>query len=54
MAGNRPQSNFTHLNAHDEQLVRLGVLAERYFAEDGRPHAVRVSHVQPALHQEAA
>ena len=34
MASNRPQSNFTHLKAHDEQLVRLGLLAERYFAED--------------------
>ena len=34
MAGTRPQSNFTHLKAHDEQLVRLGLLAERYFAED--------------------
>lgn len=27
-------SNFFHLSAHDEQLVRLGLLAERYFAED--------------------
>jgi type I restriction enzyme R subunit len=27
-------SNFAHLAQHDEQLVRLGVLAERYFAED--------------------
>jgi type I restriction enzyme, R subunit len=27
-------SNFGHLKAHDEQLVRLGVLAERYFPED--------------------
>ena len=34
MAGRRPQSNFTHLKTHDEQLVRLGLLAERYFAED--------------------
>ena len=53
MAGSRPQSNFTHLKAHDEQLVRLGLLAERYFAEDpntcvmtradfeSRAHAIR-------------
>ena len=34
MAGSRPRNNFTHLKAHDEQLVRLGLLAERYFAED--------------------
>jgi type I restriction enzyme R subunit len=27
-------SNFAHLKQHDEQLVRLGMLAERYFAED--------------------
>ena len=25
MAGSRPQSNFTHLKAHDEQLVRLAL-----------------------------
>jgi hypothetical protein len=34
MAGNRPQGNVTHLKAQDEQLVRLGLLAERHFAED--------------------
>ena len=34
MAGSRPQSNFTLLKAHDEQLVRPGLLAERYFADD--------------------
>lgn len=27
-------SNFAFLKAHDEQLVRLGMLAERYFPED--------------------
>ena len=32
MAG--PRTNFAHLEAHDDQLVRLGMLAERYFAED--------------------
>ena len=34
MAGSMQQSNFAHLRAHDEQLVRLGLLAERDFAED--------------------
>ena len=34
MAGSMQQSNFALLRAHDEQLVRLGLLAERYFAED--------------------
>jgi hypothetical protein len=28
------RSNFAHLQTHDEQLLRLGMLAERYFAED--------------------
>jgi hypothetical protein len=28
--------NFAHLKAHDEQLLRLGLLAERYFTEDPR------------------
>lgn len=27
-------SNFSHLKEHDTQLLRLGVLAEKYFAED--------------------
>ena len=29
-----PPTNFAYLQAHDEQLVRLGLLAERYFADD--------------------
>ncbi len=28
------RTNFAHLQAHDDQLVRLGMLAERYFADD--------------------
>ena len=27
-------SNFAHLQAYDEQLLRLGILAECYFSED--------------------
>lgn len=27
-------SNFSHLQAHDEQFLRPGMLAERYFADD--------------------
>ena len=27
-------SNFAHLGKHDDQLLRLGLLAERYFPED--------------------
>src|SRR5450759_1418473 len=29
-----PLTNFAHLEQHDEQLLRLGMLAEKYFAED--------------------
>ncbi len=27
-------SNFAHLREHDEQFLRIGMLAERYFADD--------------------
>ena len=30
----RSRTNFGHLEVHDAQLVRLGMLAERYFADD--------------------
>jgi type I restriction enzyme R subunit len=33
MAASIP-SNFSFLNVHDEQLVRFGMLAERYFPDD--------------------
>jgi hypothetical protein len=39
MPGVRQQSNFSHLKAHDEQLERLGLLAERYFADDPNTRA---------------
>lgn len=29
-----PSTNFAHLQEHDEQLLRLGMLAEKYFADD--------------------
>jgi type I restriction enzyme R subunit len=29
-----PRSNFAHLHEYDEQLMRLGVLAEKYFTND--------------------
>ncbi|MEQ1813655.1 MAG: DUF4145 domain-containing protein [Candidatus Nitrotoga sp.] len=28
------QTNFTHLEQHDEQFLRLGMLAEKYFADN--------------------
>ena len=30
----RLTSNFAHLQEHDAQLLRLGMLAERYFPDD--------------------
>jgi len=30
----RLTSNYAHLQEHDVQLLRLGMLAERYFADD--------------------
>jgi type I restriction enzyme, R subunit len=29
-----PPTNFAHLRSHNEQLLRLGMLAEKYFADD--------------------
>lgn len=54
MAGNRPQGNFGHLKAHDEQLVRLGLLAERYFAEDPNTCLLKLRQLAEVLAQLAA
>jgi type I restriction enzyme, R subunit len=37
------RTNFAHLERHDPQLVRLGMLAERYFAyaPNTTPHKIR-------------
>jgi len=47
-------SNFGHMRAHDEQLVRLGVLAERYFPEDPNTCLLRLRQLTEALAQLAA
>jgi len=44
-------SNFGHLKAHDEQLVRLGLLAERYFAEDPNTCLLKLRQLAEALAQ---
>ena len=54
MAGGMQQSNFTHLRAHDEQLVRLGLLAERYFAEDPNTCLLKLRQLTELLAQLAA
>ena len=44
-------SNFGHLKAHDEHLVRLGLLAERYFAEDPNTCLLKLRQLAEALAQ---
>ena len=48
------RSNFTHLKAHDEQLVRLGLLAERYFAEDPNTSLLKLRQLAELLAQHVA
>lgn len=47
-------SNFSHLQSHDGQLVRLGLLAERYFAEDPNTCLIKLRQLAEALAQLAA
>ena len=45
------KSNFAHLQAHDEQLLRLGMLAERYFAEDPNTCLLKLRQLAELLAQ---
>ena len=54
MAAGRPASNFSHLATHDEQLVRLGLLAERYFADDPNTCLLKLRQLTELLAQLAA
>jgi type I restriction enzyme R subunit len=45
------ESNFGHLKAHDEQLVRLGRLAERYFPEDPNTCLLKLRQLAELLAQ---
>lgn len=45
------QSNFTHLGMHDEQLVRLGMLAERYFPDDPNTSLLKLRQLTELLAQ---
>lgn len=47
-------TNFGHLKAHDKQLVRLGVLAERYFSEDPNTCLLKLRQLTELLAQLAA
>jgi type I restriction enzyme R subunit len=44
-------SNFTHLQEHDEQLLRLGMLAERYFPEDPNTSLLKLRQLAELLTQ---
>jgi type I restriction enzyme R subunit len=39
-------SNFVHLRGYDEQLFRLGGLAERYFPEDPNTSQLKLRRFQ--------
>ena len=47
-------SNFLHLQRYDAQLFRLGVLAERYFAEDPNTALLKLRQLGELLAQQTA
>ena len=47
-------SNFAQLRAHDEQLLRIGMLAERYFAEDPNTCLLKLRQLAEVLAQTTA
>jgi type I restriction enzyme, R subunit len=47
-------SNFAQLQSHDEQLVRLGMLAERYFAQDPNTCLLKLRQLAELLAQQVA
>jgi len=54
MLGVRQQSNFSQLKAHDEQLERLGLLAERYFADDPNTCLLKLRQLAEGMAQSVA
>lgn len=47
-------SNFAHLREHDEQLLRVGMLAERYFANDPNTCLLKLRQLAELLAQSTA
>src|SRR5689334_8971459 len=45
------RTNFAHLEIHDEQLVRLGMLVERYFADDPNTALLKLRQLAELLAQ---
>ncbi|MBS0368106.1 MAG: type I restriction-modification system endonuclease [Proteobacteria bacterium] len=54
MTSLRHQSNFSQLKAHDEQLERLGLLAERYFADDPNTCLLKLRQLAEGMSQSVA
>ena len=48
------QSNFANLAEHDQQLLRLGLLAERYFPEDPNTSLLKLRQLAELLAQQVA
>lgn len=46
-----PQTNFAFLAEHDEQLVRLGMLAEKYFSSDPNTSILKIRQFSELLAQ---
>jgi type I restriction enzyme R subunit len=44
-------SNFAHLGEHDDQLLRLGLLAERYFPDDPNTALIKLRQLAELLGQ---
>jgi type I restriction enzyme R subunit len=49
-----PPTNFGHLEEYDQQLVRLGMLAERYFTDDPNTSIVKLRQLAEVLAQDVA
>lgn len=54
MTSVRQQGNFSQLKAHDEQLERLGLLAERYFADDPNTCLLKLRQLAEVMAQSVA
>ncbi len=49
-----PPTNFAHLQEYNEQLLRLGMLAEKYFAEDPNTCLLKLRQLAELLAQMVA
>jgi type I restriction enzyme R subunit len=48
------QTNFAFLVEYDEQIVRLGMMAEKYFAEDPNTSLLKIRQYAELLAQQIA